>query len=126
MGGQAASLGHFLSFARAVAGSGPDHLAEREGFELLLISGGTENCFSPRERQDYMAGQRLLTVKEVEGLLRIDRKIIYAYVQEGLIFPSDLTIDFEHNDYIQALETGLSGAGLIFSAILLFRSQCVW
>jgi O-antigen ligase len=36
-------------------------------------------------------------------------------------FPSDLTIDFAHNDYMQAFaETGLIGAGLILSAILLF------
>ena len=36
-------------------------------------------------------------------------------------FPSDLTIDFAHNDYMQAFaETGLIGAGLILAAILLF------
>ena len=36
-------------------------------------------------------------------------------------FPSDLTIDFARNDYLQAFaETGLIRAGLILSAILLF------
>ncbi len=39
-------------------------------------------------------------------------------------FPSDLTIDFAHNDYMQAFaETGLIGAGLILSALLLFLSS---
>ena len=36
-------------------------------------------------------------------------------------FPSDLTIDFAHNDYVQAAaETGLVGAALIVSALALF------
>jgi hypothetical protein len=52
---------------------------------LLFIGGGPETCFSPRERQDYLAGQRLLTAKEVKGLLRIDCKTVYAYMTEALI-----------------------------------------
>jgi O-antigen ligase len=37
-------------------------------------------------------------------------------------FPSDLWIDYAHDDYVEAIaETGVVGAVLIFSALVLFR-----
>ena len=61
---------------------------------------------------------RMLREKPILGIGLGNFENAYPQYQS---YPTDLTVDYAHNDYAQAIaETGLIGAALILSALLLF------